>query len=109
MGPSEGHILPSAADSLGEPEKAIAATCIANCAIAKTRTDCMPYFFTVDTHLFRELGELLVGRDSTALVELIKNSYDADATVVTVEGRHLDDPKRGRILILDDGIGMNAK
>jgi hypothetical protein len=35
--------------------------------------------FTVDTHLFRELGELLVGRDSTALVELIKNSYDADA------------------------------
>ena len=31
----------------------------------------MPHF-TVDTHLFRELGELLVGRDSTALVELIK-------------------------------------
>ena len=24
--------------------------------------------FTVDTHLFRELGELLVGRDSTALL-----------------------------------------
>jgi len=23
--------------------------------------------FTVDTHLFRELGELLVGRNSTAL------------------------------------------
>ena len=36
--------------------------------------------FTVDTHLFRELGELLVGRDSTALIELIKNAYDADAT-----------------------------
>src|SRR5437868_7076372 len=65
--------------------------------------------FTVDTHLFRELGELLVGRDSTALVELIKNSYDADATVVTVKGRHLDDPKRGRISVTDDGIGMNAK
>jgi hypothetical protein len=69
----------------------------------------MPQFFTVDTHLFRELGELLVGRDSTALVELIKNSYDADASVVTVDGRHLDDPKRGRISIADDGIGMNAK
>ena len=39
--------------------------------------------FTVDTHLFRELGELLVGRDSTALVELIKNAYDADAEEVT--------------------------
>ena len=35
--------------------------------------------FTVDTNLFRELGELLVGRSSTALVELIKNAYDADA------------------------------
>jgi signal transduction histidine kinase len=64
--------------------------------------------FTVDTHLFRELGELLVGRDSTALVELIKNSYDADATIVSVEGEHLDNPLKGRIRITDDGIGMNA-
>ncbi len=45
--------------------------------------------FTVDTHLFRELGELLVGRDSTALVELIKNSYDADATEVLVHAERL--------------------
>lgn len=45
--------------------------------------------FTVDTHLFRELGELLVGRDSTALVELIKNAYDADATQVIVYGERL--------------------
>src|SRR5438270_11695011 len=65
--------------------------------------------FTVDTHLFRELGELLVGRDSTALVELIKNSYDADATVVSVEGVHLDNPQQGRIRITDDGIGMNRE
>ena len=62
--------------------------------------------FTVDTHLFRELGELLVGRDSTALVELIKNSYDADATEVTVYGENLG-KANGRILITDDGIGMN--
>ena len=45
--------------------------------------------FTVDTHVFRELGELLVGRDSTALIELIKNAYDADATLVVVHGDHL--------------------
>ena len=62
--------------------------------------------FTVDTHLFRELGELLVGRDSTALIELIKNSYDADATEVIVHGEHLGDPERGRIVILDNGTGM---
>ena len=62
--------------------------------------------FTVDTHLFRELGELLVGRDSTALIELIKNSYDADATEVIVHGENLDDRRRGRIVILDNGTGM---
>ncbi len=62
--------------------------------------------FTVDTQLFRELGELLVGRESTALVELIKNAYDADARAVYVEGRDLEDPEHGRILIEDNGVGM---
>jgi signal transduction histidine kinase len=62
--------------------------------------------FTIDTHLFRELGELLVGRDSTALIELIKNSYDADATEVVVLGQRLSDPDRGLIVITDNGSGM---
>ena len=66
-----------------------------------------PPHFTVDTQLFRELGELLVGRDSTALTELVKNSYDADATAVTVYSASLDDPGRGLIVITDDGNGMN--
>ena len=65
--------------------------------------------FTVDTHLFRELGELLVGRDSTALVELIKNAYDADATTIIVNGISLDNPAESRIVIDDNGTGMNAK
>ncbi len=65
--------------------------------------------FTVDTHLFRELGELLVGRNSTVLVELIKNAYDADATMVIIDGRSLDDPKRGTITISDDGAGMSPQ
>lgn len=63
--------------------------------------------FTVDTHLFRELGELLVGRDSTALVELIKNSYDADARKVIVFGASLSDPENSVIRITDDGNGMS--
>lgn len=63
--------------------------------------------FTVDTHLFRELGELLVGRESTALIELVKNAYDADATEVTVFGENLGDPNRGLIRITDNGVGMD--
>jgi hypothetical protein len=66
--------------------------------------------FTVDTHLFRELGELLVGRDSTALVELIKNAYDADASEITVYGEVLGDPKLGFIQLVDrNGNGMTEE
>jgi signal transduction histidine kinase len=65
--------------------------------------------FTVDTHVFRELGELLVGRDSTALIELIKNSYDADATDVVVYGSQLGDVDQGTIVVTDDGIGMDSQ
>lgn len=62
--------------------------------------------FTVDTHLFRELGELLVGRDSTALIELVKNSYDADATEVEVHAQNLESLREGWIQISDNGVGM---
>ena len=69
----------------------------------------MPSRFTVDTHLFRELGELLVGRDSTALIELIKNAYDADATRVTIHGERLDQPSEGRIVVDDNGNGISRE
>src|SRR5688572_10047086 len=65
--------------------------------------------FSVDTHLFRELGELLVGRDSTALIELVKNSYDADATEVVVYGERLSNGAHGHISVRDDGNGMGRK
>lgn len=62
--------------------------------------------FSVDTGLFRQLGELLVGRDSTALVELVKNSYDADATTIVLRGENLGTPSDAVISISDNGVGM---
>ena len=62
--------------------------------------------FSVDTHVFRELGKLLVGRDSTALVELVKNAYDADATRVILHAERLDQGN-GLITVTDDGNGMS--
>ncbi|MFF9717990.1 sensor histidine kinase [Streptomyces sp. NPDC014603] len=62
----------------------------------------------MDTHLFRELGELLVGRDSTALIELVKNSYDADATEVVLRGEGLI-RGNGVISVMDDGVGMTPE
>ena len=41
--------------------------------------------FTIDAELLRELGERLVGKPHIALAELVKNSYDADATEVTIK------------------------
>jgi signal transduction histidine kinase len=62
--------------------------------------------FVVDTHLLRELGDLLVGRDSTAILELVKNGYDADATIVRIEGHQLTDPDQGVLTVADNGNGM---
>ena len=58
--------------------------------------------FTIDAELLRELGERLVGKPHIALAELIKNSYDADATQVTVKFL----PDKDCIEISDDGHGM---
>lgn len=57
--------------------------------------------FTVDAALLRELGERLVGRPYIALAELVKNSYDADATVVRIVFG--DD----FIEVSDNGAGMD--
>ena len=65
--------------------------------------------FRVDTKLFQELGELLVAKESTALVELIKNAYDADATIVNVHGEALQNAAEGRIVVTDNGQGMTAE
>ena len=61
--------------------------------------------FDVDAGLLVELGERLVARRSTALAELIKNAYDADATEAIVSFEHVASP-RGEIVVLDDGAGM---
>lgn len=58
--------------------------------------------FTVDSALLKELGERLVGKPYIALAELVKNAYDADATLVTI---HFD-VKNDRIEISDNGHGM---
>ena len=65
-----------------------------------TPRDAEELFFTVASALLRELGERLVGQAHIALAELIKNSYDADATLVelTVE--------EDEIVVTDNGHGM---
>lgn len=58
--------------------------------------------------MLRELGELLVGRDSTAVIELIKNAYDADATVVTLDASELGQ-SAASLRVIDNGHGMSEE
>ena len=62
--------------------------------------------FDVDAALISELGERLVARRSVALAELIKNAYDADATMVIVSFRGVASSSGGEIVVTDDGSGM---
>jgi len=62
-------------------------------------------YFSVDSRLLFQLGEKLVTDRAVALAELVKNSYDADATLATV---HLQEVKKenGTIIVEDNGTGM---
>ena len=53
------------------------------------------------------LGDELISDEAVAVVELVKNSYDADASRVTVEfcGSNTSDPDT--LLVKDDGLGMD--
>jgi len=74
--------------------------------------------FKINPHVIKQLGSELVSDSVTAIMELIKNSYDADADYVKVTintEEELQDSRlfykggKGYITIEDDGDGMNEK
>ncbi|MCX7428724.1 MAG: sensor histidine kinase [Planctomycetia bacterium] len=60
--------------------------------------------FSVDSALLSELGEKLVESVHLALLELVKNAYDADATHVLVKMILQDGDYE--IHVIDNGVGM---
>jgi signal transduction histidine kinase len=66
-------------------------------------------FFSVSSALKDLIGKELVTNQYVAILELIKNSYDANAKDARIIFRH-SDPDNGKVdklLILDDGKGMS--
>lgn len=61
--------------------------------------------FTIDASHINVLGLQLVAKQETALAELVKNAYDADATKVKLVFRNSHKPG-GRLDIYDIGTGM---
>ena len=74
--------------------------------------------FDINPHVIRQLGAELVTDQVTALMELIKNSYDADANYVKVtidtqatlqDANLFNKDHKGYIVVDDDGFGMDRK
>ena len=64
--------------------------------------------FSVDAGIINRLGKELVGRHETAVAELVKNAYDADAIKVDLYFENTDQ-RGGRLTIIDDGHGMTRE
>ncbi|MFX3636044.1 MAG: ATP-binding protein [Candidatus Pristimantibacillus sp.] len=65
--------------------------------------------FKPRARLMSQLGDQLIKDENIAVLELIKNSYDADAKNVRIFMENLDEPNLSRIIIEDDGDGMSLE
>ena len=64
--------------------------------------------FKPRARLLLQLGDQLIKNESIALLELVKNAYDADSSKVTIVMKCPDSIENGCIEIEDDGFGMTA-
>ena len=64
---------------------------------------------SIGSRIISHLGEALIENEKVALLELIKNASDADANTctVTIDTAYKSEYGEGRIVIEDDGSGMN--
>ena len=77
----------------------------------------MDLHFKTNIQLKSIIGKDLINDDNIAILELVKNSFDADAKRVDISFSNLkenDDKsidsyseKTSRLIIKDDGLGMN--
>lgn len=66
----------------------------------------MKHSFAITPRVIAHLGEDLIKNENIALVELVKNSYDAQASFCEVEFFFIGD-ELSKITITDDGVGMD--
>ena len=61
----------------------------------------------ISTGLKDIIGKELITQEHTAIFELVKNAYDANATRVDIMFQNVKSPDGGKIMIVDDGDGMS--
>jgi len=67
--------------------------------------------FKTNVQLKSIIGKDLINNDNIAVLELVKNSFDAQAKKVEIifENIQTDTPADSRLIIVDDGTGMDLK
>ena len=92
------------------PEEAMQA---AEATIADADPERRPLTIRPYARLLTMLGEQLLKNERVALVELIKNAYDADAASVVVEfegfAQDMKKTPESKIVVRDDGCGMTPE
>jgi anti-sigma regulatory factor (Ser/Thr protein kinase) len=63
--------------------------------------------FKPRARLILQLGDQLIRNENIALFELVKNAYDADASIVKIKMKNVDSKEKGEITIEDNGSGMD--
>jgi len=63
--------------------------------------------FSITPRIIAHFGEDLIKNESIALLELVKNSYDACASNCVIDFHTNNDGKLDSLIITDDGFGMN--
>src|SRR4051812_3981011 len=62
--------------------------------------------FNPRARIIRTVGDQLISGPEAAVIELIKNSHDADASYARVKFEPPLEEEKGRIIVEDDGHGM---
>jgi len=65
------------------------------------------FAFRPKARILKTLGEELISSETVALIELVKNSYDADARKVLIRFSGTFEKGKGSIEVIDDGHGMS--
>lgn len=65
--------------------------------------------FKPRARLLLQLGDQLIRNENIAVVELVKNAYDADATKCEIFFNNINSQEFGEIVIKDNGIGMTRQ
>ncbi len=63
--------------------------------------------FRPRARIIRTIGDQLISGPEAAVIELVKNAYDADASYVWIRFTPPLEASKGRISIKDDGHGMS--